>query len=250
MAFLYPISNVLFSRLPPAHRVRTPAFPTQLRRDLHVLVVALRVHVNSYLTLQLAHRSPKTYQIKQDSPDTIAHLHHHHPLTQTPKGPQTQAPKFPPLHQQQSCLHKQQHSPTSPTPQQLSPSSPPSPAPLSSSTRPAAQSRCASPARRRRRNWGCCRCMLSGSVWEVRKPDVLHRREDCANVDVVGLTTLTMWYTGAYRAMGLAGLAGVLLAVVDGFVARRLVDGQEAWKHWGAAPIGLGLSGALVYFTA
>lgn len=59
-----------------------------------------------------------------------------------------------------------------------------------------------------------------------------------------------MWYAGAYRAMGLAGLAGLLLAVTDGFVARRLVDEREGWKHWGAAPVGLGLNGALLYFTS
>lgn len=59
-----------------------------------------------------------------------------------------------------------------------------------------------------------------------------------------------MWYTGAYRAMGLAGLAGIFLAVTDGFVARKLVGSNEAWKHWGAAPIGLGLSGALLHYTA
>lgn len=59
-----------------------------------------------------------------------------------------------------------------------------------------------------------------------------------------------MWYTGAYRAMGLAGLCGPLLAVTDGLVARRLVDAKEAWKHWGAVPIALGLTSALLYFTA
>lgn len=67
---------------------------------------------------------------------------------------------------------------------------------------------------------------------------------------VLGLTTLAMWYTGAYRAMALAGLPGLLLAVTDGFVVRKLVDEKEGWKHWGAVPIGLGLSVALLYYTS
>lgn len=39
----------------------------------------------------------------------------------------------------------------------------------------------------------------------------------------IGLTTLAMWYTGAYRAMWLAGVVKLLLAVSDGFVASDLV---------------------------
>ena len=50
--------------------------------------------------------------------------------------------------------------------------------------------------------------------------------------------------------MGLAGLASLLLAITDGFVISKLVSQKEAWNHWGAAPIGLGLSAALVYYTS
>lgn len=64
-----------------------------------------------------------------------------------------------------------------------------------------------------------------------------------------GLTTLAMWWTGSYRAMGLAGLPGLMLAIADGFAARSMVDEKEGWKHWGAAPVGLGLTAAMLYYT-
>ena len=68
-------------------------------------------------------------------------------------------------------------------------------------------------------------------------------------VRMTGLTTLAMWWTGSYRAMGLAGLSGALVAITDGFAAREMVDEKEGWKHWSAAPVGLGLTAALLYYT-
>ena len=34
----------------------------------------------------------------------------------------------------------------------------------------------------------------------------------------------------------------MIVAGADGLVAKQLLGGNEEWKHWGAAPLGLGLS--------
>ena len=66
----------------------------------------------------------------------------------------------------------------------------------------------------------------------------------------LGLVTLAMYFTRSYRAMGWAGLVGMIVAGADGLVAQQLVGGNEEWKHWGAAPLGLGLSLGVLYYTS
>ncbi|KAF4550648.1 Hypothetical protein D9617_16g014360 [Elsinoe fawcettii] len=63
--------------------------------------------------------------------------------------------------------------------------------------------------------------------------------------NVVGsITTLTLWNLGHYRAMGLIGFSGALLAAVDGFAA--MVVGASSGVHLGAVPVALVLSSGIL----
>lgn len=48
-----------------------------------------------------------------------------------------------------------------------------------------------------------------------------------------GLTTIILWYHGAYRPMGWCFLTcGTLVAVVDGWAARQAGSAGKGWEHW------------------
>lgn len=68
----------------------------------------------------------------------------------------------------------------------------------------------------------------------------------------VGVTTLAIWYHGCrggkregYATLGTAMLVAAGLVVMDGLVS-RWVNGRGEWKHWGFAPVSLGIAGALL----
>ena len=62
---------------------------------------------------------------------------------------------------------------------------------------------------------------------------------------VVGLSSLAMWWTGDYKALALANVAGTLMALTDGWVTKRLL-GKGEWGHWWAAPVGLSIGVGLL----
>jgi multidrug efflux pump subunit AcrB len=64
----------------------------------------------------------------------------------------------------------------------------------------------------------------------------------------LGLSTLAVWYAGSHRTLGLVMLAGIPLALIDGFVSLNQI-GSGQWGHWSACIVGgvlgLGLLGYL-----
>lgn len=61
----------------------------------------------------------------------------------------------------------------------------------------------------------------------------------------IGLISVALWSYGQFAVMGWACLAGVIMTVTDGLVARAVVSGKE-WTHWGFAPLGMGLGFGLL----
>lgn len=56
----------------------------------------------------------------------------------------------------------------------------------------------------------------------------------------IGLSCLAMWYEKQWRVMGWTFLAGCLMTLTDGFVAREVLGsgtGAE-WTHWVFTPVG------------
>lgn len=61
----------------------------------------------------------------------------------------------------------------------------------------------------------------------------------------IGLSTLAMWYHEQFKLIGWTFLAGCLIMITDGFVAKELVGGAE-WTHWCFTPIGVALGTAFL----
>lgn len=60
----------------------------------------------------------------------------------------------------------------------------------------------------------------------------------------LGAALLSTSYWGSRKACATVVWSGTFIALMDGFVSKRTIDGGE-WNHWGFVPVGVVVGGLL-----
>ena len=75
-------------------------------------------------------------------------------------------------------------------------------------------------------------------------------RMDAGRRLAAGLSTIIMWHTRSYQAMGWCMLiTGGLVAGVDGWAARAVGIKGAGWEHWVFVPVAVSMGLALLKYV-